>query len=284
MINVMEKKEMLQIVKYKVKYQKLPKKMKPLQILFLADLHDRVWGEHQNILLEQIEALHGDLVLCAGDMLVAEKHARMEHAMDFFRELQKTGLPVICGNGNHESRMRQCPERYGMQYEQYVGVLQECGVQILEDESCSFLWDGQKFQIYGYELPLAYYKKFRQPPYDTSDLNAKFGRPEEDAVHILLAHNPVYFDTYAEWGADLTLSGHLHGGIIRIPGIGGLITPQAKLFPKYDRGLIQKRQQYMTVSAGLGEHTVPIRICNPPQLIRITVEGTAEEDGIICKN
>ena len=102
-----------------------------------------------------------------------------------------------------------------------------------------------------------------------------FGIPDPEVFHILLAHNPVYFDTYAAWGADLTLSGHLHGGIIRIPGIGGLITPQAQLFPKYDRGLISVNGKYMVVSAGLGEHTVPIRIFNPPQLILITVEGNA---------
>ena len=106
-------------------------------------------------------------------------------------------------------------------------------------------------------------------------LREKFGIPDPEAFHILLAHNPVYFDTYAAWGADLTLSGHLHGGIIRIPGIGGLITPQAQLFPKYDRGLISVNGKYMVVSAGLGEHTVPIRIFNPPQLILITVEGNA---------
>lgn len=72
--------------------------------------------------------------------------------------------------------------------------------------------------VYGYELPLSFYKKFRQLPFEGQDLREKFGIPDPEAFHILLAHNPVYFDTYAAWGADLTLSGHLHGGIIRIPG------------------------------------------------------------------
>ena len=107
------------------------------------------------------------------------------------------------------------------------------------------------------------------------DLEQKFGRPDEKHFHILMAHNPVYFDTYAAWGADLTLAGHLHGGIIRIPGIGGVITPQVKLFPEYDRGFFERNGKYMAVSAGLGEHTVPIRIFNPPQLILLTIEGVA---------
>ena len=193
MITSMEKRRKLETVRYTIKSEKLPRKMRPLKLVMLADLHDRLWGEHQRFLADKIEKLQGDLVLCAGDMLIAEKYAAMDHAVQLFEELKKR----------------------------------------------------------------------------------KFGIPVPEAFHILLAHNPVYFDTYAAWGADLTLSGHLHGGIIRIPGIGGLITPQAQLFPKYDRGLISVNGKYMVVSAGLGEHTVPIRIFNPPQLILITVEGNA---------
>mgnify|MGYP000582777615 CR=1 FL=1 len=62
----------------------------------------------------------------------------------------------------------------------------------------------------------------------------------DNSYHILLAHNPSYMEAYKEWGSDLILSGHLHGGCVRLPGIGGVITPQAFLFPKYsgrdDRG------------------------------------------------
>ena len=275
MITFMEKRRKLETVQYTIKSEKLPRKMRPLKLVMLADLHDRLWGEHQQFLAEKIEKLQEDLVLCAGDMLIAEKQASMHHAVELFEELEKRKIPVICGNGNHESRMRQRPEVYGDQYERYSRRIRECGARILTDEAMDFPWEGQKIRIYGYELPLSYYKKFRQPAFDGQDLREKFGTPDPEAFHILLAHNPVYFDTYAAWGADLTLSGHLHGGIIRIPGIGGLITPQAQLFPKYDRGLISKGKNYMVVSAGLGEHTVPIRIFNPPQLILITVEGNA---------
>ena len=76
----------------------------------------------------------------------------------------------------------------------------------------------------------------------------------------------MYFDNYAAWGADLTVSGHLHGGIIRIPGIGGVISPQAKLFPKYDAGHFRKDGKDLIVSRGLGTHTVNIRIFNPAEL------------------
>lgn len=76
---------------------------------------------------------------------------------------------------------------------------------------------------------------------------------------MLLAHNPMFFSVYKEWGADLTFSGHLHGGYIRIPGIGGVISPQFQLFPKYDRGIFEEEGHTLCVSAGLGDHTISPR-------------------------
>ena len=76
------------------------------------------------------------------------------------------------------------------------------------------------------------------------------GKPQPGEYHILLAHFPRYFPTYAAWGADLTLSGHNHGGIIRLPGIGGLVGPDPGLFPKYDHGEFTIDGRKMIVSAG----------------------------------
>ena len=77
----------------------------------------------------------------------------------------------------------------------------------------------------------------------------------------------MYFEDYKEWGADLVLAGHLHGGVIRIPGIGGLISPQAVLIPKYSGELTKEDGSYMSLSKGLGTHTVNLRIFNPAELI-----------------
>lgn len=266
--------QVMEIRTYEIQTDKLKKEEKPLRLVMLADLHNRLWGEGQHELLSAIDELKGDLILCAGDMLLGGEQAKWENTLTLFQGLSKRKLPVITSNGNHESRMRQRLARYGKQYERYEKELQRLGVRTLVDESLRMQHGSMEFILHGYELPLKYYKKFNRLAYDATDLNRKFGRPDEGAFHILLAHNPVYFPTYAAWGADLTLSGHLHGGIIRIPGLGGVITPQAKLFPKYDRGLFEEQGRYLIVSAGLGEHTVPIRIFNPPQLVEITIKGT----------
>lgn len=265
---------------YEISTGKLKKEERPLRILLLADLHNRLWGAGQQQLLDAVDRFPADMVLCAGDMVLGREHAGVEQSVLLFQRLSERKLKVIAGNGNHESRMRQRPEYYGTQYGSYTGRLKELGVQIPVNETCRMNYGSMPLYIHGYELPLEYYRKFFVKPYNGKDLYKKLGEPEEEGYHILLAHNPVYFDTYAKWGADLTLSGHLHGGIIRIPGIGGLITPQAKLFPKYDRGLFEQNGKYMVVSAGLGEHTVPIRIFNPPQLVCVTIKGTGEDGNI----
>ena len=77
----------------------------------------------------------------------------------------------------------------------------------------------------------------------------------------------MYFDYYAKWGADLVLSGHVHGGLLRLPIIGGVISPQIKLFPKYTGGLYKLNKAVMIVSRGLGTHTIRFRFFNPPELV-----------------
>ena len=78
------------------------------------------------------------------------------------------------------------------------------------------------------------------------------GDLDTNSYNILLTHNPLYADTYSSWGADLTLSGHIHGGIIRIPFVGGLLSPERKFFPKYDGGMYQVGDKLLIVNRGLG--------------------------------
>ena len=127
--------------------------------------------------------------------------------------------------------------------------------------------------IYGFELEEFYYQKFCWADFQEEELERILGKPDEEYYNILLAHNPVYFHAYAQWGADLTVSGHLHGGIIRIPGIGGVITPQARLFPRYDAGHFRWKGRDLVVSRGLGTHTINLRIFNPPELSVIRLKG-----------
>lgn len=126
-------------------------------------------------------------------------------------------------------------------------------------------------RLTGLDLPPAYYRKKKIASLGTCAMEDMVGVAPRQYFNVLLAHSPQYFDTYSEWGADLTLSGHFHGGIIRLPFIGGVVSPYLRLFPKYDKGIYQsdKGGGYMVLTAGLGTHTFP-RFNNPPELVLIT--------------
>ena len=111
---------------------------------------------------------------------------------------------------------------------------------------------------------------------ETEYISSLLGQPNSQACNILIAHNPEYFRQYAEYGADFVLSGHVHGGVARIPVLGGVISPSLRIFPKYDGGIFQKRNQtgentVMVLSRGLGTHTIPVRFFNPGELIEVTI-------------
>ena len=146
--------------------------------------------------------------------------------------------------------------------------IEKLGVKILVNDKAEFCVGGNKFCIYGYDLPEKYFEKFNRYVFEEKHVEEALGTCNltDNCYSILLAHNPVYFKQYAAWGADLTLSGHLHGGIIRLPFIGGVITPQAKLFPRYSAGNYTIGKKEMIVSRGLGTHTIPIRFNNKPEL------------------
>ena len=84
----------------------------------------------------------------------------------------------------------------------------------------------------------------------------------------------------SDWGADIVLSGHIHGGMVVLPYIGGVIAPSYRLFPHYDFGKYEKDKSTMYLSRGLGSHTIPLRIFNPPEIMNITLRRT--ENGHSC--
>lgn len=102
-------------------------------------------------------------------------------------------------------------------------------------------------------------------------LTEQLGICDRKAFNLLLAHNPLYFDEYADWGADLVLSGHVHGGVVILPFLGGVISPQVRLFPKYYAGTYFHGKSEMILSRGLHMHSFRIRLFNMPELSCVTL-------------
>ena len=100
---------------------------------------------------------------------------------------------------------------------------------------------------------------------------------EKDPAHftVLLLHSPLYLDEAAEWGADLTLAGHFHGGTIRLFG-RGLMTPQYQFFYPRCQGMFSFGEKKGIVSAGLGTHSVNVRLFDRPEAVLVTLKQEDE--------
>ncbi len=239
----------------------------PFSAVFLSDLHDAFYGEGNGELLAAIRAQEPEVVLVGGDMLtVSSKNStKMESALILMEKLTEQ-YPVYYVNGNHETRLsaREDHSEYDRYREQICGY----GVHLLSNTCERIVIRRMPIDVWGLELPMDYYQLFHRKALSGETMKEFLGEAKDcGAFRLLLAHNPVYFDAYATWGADLTLAGHLHGGLIRLPLLGGVASPQFRPFPKYDRGLFEKGDARLVVSAGLGDHTVHLRINNPPELV-----------------
>lgn len=254
------------ITHYRITSEKLNGINRERTLLFLTDLHNNRYGKENEKLLDAVKRQHPDLVFIGGDMLIGMKDSSVKVAEDFIGELTKV-CPVYYVNGNHEFRMKTNPEIYGTSYFAYKESLQSKGVRFLENEWADLMWGDAPIRICGLEIPAKAYKKFGKTSFTIQEMHDCFGESDTFSYQILLAHNPLYMDTYLNWGADLILSGHLHGGVVRIPGIGGMISPQFRLFPKYSGGFYKQGERSIVVSKGLGVHTIPVRFLNPAELI-----------------
>ena len=243
----------------------------PVKFVMLSDLHDTdVTHDGNRRLLRSIESIDPDFVILAGDMITSymQPSYNSDVAFDFLRELANR-FTVYYGVGNHEQRYKAEPERFAGKYDKLVEFVQKLGIHFLSDSYIDREED--KIRIYGFDIPIDNYRRAVKTYLPDGILNDRFGDPDDNKYNILIAHNPDFFDDYAAFGPDLVLSGHLHGGIVAIPGIGGVISPQLRLFPKYDFGTFTKGNTTMIVSRGIGWHTIPVRIFNKAEIVSVTI-------------
>ncbi len=234
--------------------------------MFLSDLHDNCFGKGQKRLLDAIGRMDPCGVLVGGDMMVVKKRADLEPALFLVGELARR-YPVYYGDGNHESRMDRKRNLYGDKYDVFVKELKKRGVCHLKDASADF---DEEVRVSGLNLDRRFYdKRVLADEMDASYIERQLGRASVEKYQILLAHSPLFYRTYAKWGADLTLCGHFHGGTIRLPWLGGLMTPQFHFFEKSCGGCLRAEGKDVVVSRGLGTHSINIRLNNQAQLVAI---------------
>lgn len=247
-----------------------------VRFAFLTDLHGLIYGNNHQELYDAVLKHDSAAVLVAGDMIVNRKTETLQAAAVLLSRLSEK-IPVFYTLGNHEYKMLLNPE-VRQEYLNYERLLTSAGVCFLHNERISSNFCGTDFIFHGLELPIEYYHKPNSPKLSLTELEELLGTPFMSGIHILLAHNPKYGNTYLSWGADLVLSGHYHGGILRFGENHGLTCPQYLLFPPYCCGRFQSGKSTMLVSAGLGEHTIPIRLHNPRELLVIEFCPSAHKE------
>lgn len=242
----------------------------PAVLVFLSDLHDNTFGEKNEKLLKETKRIHPDAVLIGGDTMVTKPgRADLSRTKELLQGISRLSCPVFYANGNHEQRMQRDRGVYGSMYDEFRKLLEEYQVNYLQNKTVQWRDD---IAVSGVDIAWKYYQDFHPDSMVPSYLTRRLGKAESERFQILLAHSPLFFDAYAGWGADLSLAGHFHGGTIRLPGLGGVMTPQYQFFHPFCGGVFEQNGRWMLVSRGLGTHSINIRIGNRPQLSVIRLE------------
>ncbi len=236
------------------------------RVVLLSDLHGKSFGRDNEKLLSAIGRVNPDMIWIAGDMYTSSRDGDTQTARGLISALSRR-YPVYYANGNHEQKTRLSPEDFGDMYQDFAGEIERLGVRHLVNERVYL--PEFNMEICGAEIGFEYYGKFNKKKMEPAYLTQLLGKPDPARTTVLLAHNPDFFEAYAQWGADLTVSGHIHGGLMRVPFLGGAISPSLKLFPRYDGGEFREGEAVMILGRGLGTHTLPIRIFNPGELVVI---------------
>ena len=255
---------------YQIKSDKVAPADFPIRIVFISDLHNISIGEENSGLLKKIDSLSPDLILIGGDTIVGKPKKSMAAGLDFIKRLG-AGRLVFAANGNHEYRLKIYPDTYGDMYERYQATLQAAGIPLLTNSSVKVSINERPIVIHGLELERKYYSRLTKYELSATKVDEYLGACDDESYHILLAHNPYYARAYMDWGADLTLCGHYHGGIVRLPKNKPLIGNDFQLFPPYAYGHHRDGKRHLVASAGLGEHTIPLRVNNPRELVVVDV-------------
>ena len=263
--------------KYQIYSPKLPLSFDGFKFIFISDLHGKIYGKENTTLIQLINKANPDCILIGGDMMVGGENPKYEFgyspisaksvdiSVDLISKLSNK-YTIIHALGNHEEKL------HSELWRKYTEALKEFNVKLIDNDVYRFINDDEEqIDIYGLSLGREFYPKFKRKELDVRNITDKIGTKGEN-YSILMAHSPVYFSAYSKWGADLTLSGHLHGGIMRLPFVGGVIGPDFFILPKYSGGLYKENNINMIVSCGVGMHTVNLRIFNPPELTLVELK------------
>ena len=241
-----------------------PSFSEPIRIVQLTDLHNSEFGAHNRRLIRKVAAQEPDLILITGDMLNLNE-VRTDIATDLISQLSKFA-PVYVSYGNHEAAHEHIFDS------DLRGLYTDAGATVLEYEWTEITVKGQRIRlggIYGYCLPAKYHDN---GPERAAECDFVEAFQDTEDYTVLMCHMPyswIKHDSLNSWNVDLVLCGHVHGGQVRIPWIGGLWAPDQGWFPGRECGLYYSKDgaKTMVLSRGLGNTDMMPRFNNIPEIV-----------------
>lgn len=252
----------VEVTPVSLSFAELPSEFSGYRIAHVSDLHNTEFGKENKRLLRKLRETNPDIIAITGDILDSRR-TDTAVALAFLEEAMKIA-PCYYVTGNHEGRIMA-------QYYDFKEAMEDLGVIVLENRKIRLEKGGQTITLMGIDDPNVCNDGIRGEPEAVAAARIQNLRSDEDGFTILLSHRPDLFSAYVSGGADLVLSGHVHGGQFRIPFIGGLYAPSQGLFPEYDYGLFSAEGTLMYVSRGLGNSVFPLRLHNRPEVVLLTL-------------
>lgn len=255
-----------------IRDEKIPAAFDGFILCQVSDVHNEARGEGNAALLRALREAAPDLICITGDFLDSRR-TDLDFALELAGQLAEIA-PAVYVTGNHEARLKDLSA--------LEAGLAARGVQVLRDDWTPLARGGEEIALLGLDDPgfsagegwtLA--EGLDQTQVRLSALLAQAG----DRFSLVLSHRPELLPAYAEAGADLVLSGHAHGGQVRLPGIGGLFAPGQGILPRLTSGVHARGETRLVVSRGLGNSSFPLRVFNPPEIVTVTLRAGAEGEG-----
>ena len=246
----------LDITRYEIKDKKIDKNLK---IMLLSDLHNRDIKTKIDKALKQEKP---DMIILSGDM-INEFEGDQENFMKLVPSLEK--YKTYYTFGNHEEA---CIKDLKTNYKKR---LEKTKLIILNDDKTKIT---NNIMLYGLDVDISFFEGMRKKKLDNKYIEERLGKLNKEKYNIGVAHNPLMAYAYENYGFDLVFSGHVHGGLVKLPFLGGILSPEYKFFPKYYEGIYELNKTKMVVSRGLGFcKRLPLRILNPGEIVIINLSN-----------
>lgn len=261
----------IDVTKYTISNEKIPEEFNGFKIVQLSDFHSQGYRDTTEKLISKVKDINPDIIVMTGDM-VSWDMEDIEEVKILIKSLVEV-YPIYYIDGNHEHLAEiSRPGRYVA----FNEFMQELGVTTIKNDYVEIYKGNKSINLYGINLPLdgatgLYVNRFQL---EENYVEKTLSEADKEKFNILLAHTPTFIKQYSQWGADLVLSGHMHGGIVRIPFTNiGLLSPGRTIFPRYAAGKFKVNDTTMIVNRGIGTSSFKLRVFNNQEIAVITLKS-----------